>query len=469
MNNMKRHFILFSLMAIVAVACNKKDDTAEIEREKARQDSINTNIKINDCIYGIMKDFYLWNKELPKYVKNDNRYPEDYFESLLYSADHWSFCIADGEEYLAESAGEPYSMGYSPQVWGYNSRKNVLIIVEYVYPGSPADRAGLKRGDIILAIDGEFLTADNFYDLYQKESATYSTAYYDPKANELNLDGRELTMQAEIVMADPAIYDTIFMVGNKPVGYFVYTAFTSGTSYHASIDAAFDRFKAAGVKDLILDLRYNGGGDVETACHLASAIAPASVVANHEVFIKYEYNQVLSHYPEYYEPSVNFPSNAHNADMENLYVLGTNGTASSSEIVTIGLAPYMNVKLIGTKTYGKYTTMFVFHKSLDKVFSDLDDWVLLPVCMKYSNAEGFTDFDGGLTPDYAVEDDLLGGYQFGDVNDPMMATALDVIGGMPLTTKAARVNPFKYICRNRSAFNNNMIAKPRPLKKTVED
>ena len=420
--------------------------------------------KIDRCIYEIMDVYYLWNTKLPHYEENEDRYPEDFFESLLYTReDSWSFCVSDGTEYLAESYGTPYSMGYSPQFWAYNDSKNVLIIVECVYPGSPAERAGLKRGDIILDIDGVALTPDNYYDLYSKKSATYELGGFNAEAKELYLDGRKLSMQAEVVEADPSVYDTIFNVGGKPVGYFVYMAFTSDTAYFATIDAAFDRFKAAGVKDLILDLRYNRGGDIDAAGYLASAIAPANVVSNQDVLIRNEFNSILTREfrksaPE--ELEYKFPKNEHNADIENLYVLGTDRTASASELVTVGLMPYMNVKLIGEPTYGKCTGMFVFHGS-EKGFEDLDDWALLPVCMKYANANGYTDFVKGLQPDYKVKDDLLAGYQFGDANDPMIATALSVIQGLPLTAKAARVNPFTVLDHHHSVFGNNLIIKPK--------
>ena len=467
---MKKTLILLGMVAALLVSCkdkNHNDDNGEKAREQARLDSINANIKADNLIYELLSDYYLWNSKMPRYQKGENRFPGDYFKSLLYKElDRWSFCVEDGASYLAESEGTPYSMGYEPEFWPYNNYENVLIVVEFVYPGSPADRAGLKRGDIIIEIDGDPMTIDNYYDLYSKEHATYTLAGYDPEKNELYLTGRRMTMQAEIVDADPSIYDTIINVGGKPVGYYVYTAFTRNDNYTATMDAIFDRFKAAGVKDLILDLRYNGGGDVPTAGHLASAIAPANVVGK-EVLIKYEYNSLLTNYYKKNDPEnleYKFPKNDHNADMQNLYVIGTHGTASSSEIVTTGLMPYMNVTLIGDTTYGKCTTMFVFHKDLDESLDDLGNWVLLPVCMKYANANGFTDFVDGLIPDYRVDDDLLSGYQLGDVNEPMLAAALDVVAGLPLTAKAAQIKPFKVIDRGHSVFKNNAIMQPKMLK-----
>ena len=319
---MKKTLILLGMVAALLVSCkdkNNNDDNGEKAREQARLDSINANIKADNLIYELLSDYYLWNSKMPRYQKGENRFPGDYFKSLLYKElDRWSFCVEDGASYLAESEGTPYSMGYEPEFWPYNNYENVLIVVEFVYPGSPADRAGLKRGDIIIEIDGEPMTIDNYYDLYSKEHATYTLAGYDPVKNELYLTGRRMTMQAEIVDADPSIYDTIINVGGKPVGYYVYTAFTRNDNYTATMDAIFDRFKAAGVKDLILDLRYNGGGDVPTAGHLASAIAPANVVGK-EVLIKYEYNSLLTNYYKKNDPEnleYKFPKNDHNADMQ---------------------------------------------------------------------------------------------------------------------------------------------------------
>ena len=456
---MKKNLILLAIVALVAVSC--KDKKNEDNREDYNRETVNA------CIYDIMETYYLWNNNIPQQRRlKFNEKPDVFFNNLLFSGDPWSFISDDSKATNAQLDGNPYSMGFSPQFWYYNDKSNVLIIVEYVYPGSPADRAGLKRGDIILDIDGEEMTPKNYYDLYSRKSATYTLGTYDPKKNTLNDNGTKLKLEAAAIKADPSIYDTIYMVGNKPVGYLVYTAFASDTSYFSSMDAIFDNFKSAGVKDLILDLRYNRGGSIETAGHLAAAIAPADVVNNHEVLITYIYNDILTDYFNSYkaqnqddETIYRIPGNTHNADIENLYVLGTNNTASASELIIVGLQPYMNVKLIGTETYGKYTGMFIFDSDVEGC-KDLENWAVLPVCMKYANSVGYTDFDNGLKPDYEIDDNLLNAYPLGDPNDPVIATALDVVGGLPLTAKSAYVNPFTPLrTDNPSAINNLIINK----------
>ena len=447
--------LIVSLCAVSMLFCSCKHNN---------EDS-NNNESVNECIHDIMGIYYLWNRNIPSRRKLDFRQsPDKFFESLLYKpneVDVWSYISDDSQALEDDLEGTPYSMGYEPQFQLYDEGgKYVLIIVEHVYPNTPAERAGLKRGDIILDINGTPLTPDNYIELYTLQNSTYSLGVYDPVSNTLDLKGVDLNMSAERVEADPSAFDTIYYVGNKPVGYYAYMAFTTGNKYIPSMDAVFDRFKAAGVKDMILDLRYNGGGSIDAAGHLASAIAPASAVNNHEVLVSFVYNDLLtSAFRDNEEENIyRFPDNSHNADIENLYVLGTNGTASASELVTIGLKPYMNVTLVGENTYGKYTGMIVFRNEDDE-YKELENWASAPIVMKYANATGYTDFRNGLVPDIYVEDDgLYFGYPLGCPDDPMIAAALDRIGGLPLTAKAAHKKlPFKYLGGTPSIVGNNLI------------
>ena len=458
--NMKRLIISLCAVLFLFDACKKEKNDDYL------------NEPVNQCIYDIMDIYYLWNRNMPPKRKLDFRQsPDKFYENLLYKpneVDVWSYISNDSEALEDDLEGTPYAMGYSPQFQLYDERKYVLIIVEHVYPNTPAERAGLKRGDIILDINGTPLTPDNYVELYTLKNSTYSLGDYDPVANTLDLNGVELNMTAERIEADPVAFDTIYYVSGKPVGYFAYMAFTTGKKFTPSVDAVFDRFKAAGVKDMILDLRYNGGGSIDAAGHLASAIAPASAVNNHEVLVSFIYNDFLtSAFRDYEDENIyRFPDNSHNADIENLYVLGTRGTASASELVTIGLKPYMNVTLVGENTYGKFTGMIVFDSS-DEDLKDLGSWAIAPIVMKYANADGYTDFRDGLVPDIYVEDDgLFMGCPLGSPDDPIIAAALDRIGGLPLTAKAAhRKLPFKYLGGAPSLVGNNLIINGLRLKR----
>lgn len=455
---MKKLLIPLCLVALLFCSCDDEDDVNPKESE-------NDFKVVNKRIYDYMDYWYLWNDHLPAYKKGDDSNPQDFFESLLYKTkDHWSYITDNSETLKTELEGTPFSMGYEPYFCYYNGENNVLMIVLHVYKGSPAEKAGLKRGDIVLSINDQELTPKNYKKLYYEEQATFQLGKYDAATNTLSYTNTKLKLKAEIVNADPSICDTIYQIDGKSIGYFAYTSFASNQKYLSSIDAAFDRFREAGVKDLILDLRYNGGGLQSTAGYLASAIAPKNVVDNEKILITNVFNNNVS--KDYADDEANFiyrfPKNSHNADMEKVYVLCTKNTASASELIIIGLMPYMDVTVIGEQTYGKYTGMFTFDKRNNP---DFGTWAIMPIVCKYANAVGYTDFENGLSPNYFAEDDFLNLKPFGDTEDPMIATALDVINALPLTAKAAKIFPFEKIGNDVSVVRNNLIVTPDIFEK----
>jgi hypothetical protein len=122
-------------------------------------------------------------------------------------------------------------------------------------------------------------------------------------------------------------------------------------------------------------------------------------------------------------------------NLPRVYFLTTGGTASASESLITGLYPYTEVIQIGTETYGKcYGSITVDDWEEPK----RHNWAMQPIVLKYSNAEGYTDFVEGLVPDYFVQEYLLELVPFGSLDDPMLSKALeDMTGVAPATTKAA--------------------------------
>jgi C-terminal processing protease CtpA/Prc len=131
------------------------------------------------------------------------------------------------------------------------------------------------------------------------------------------------------------------------------------------------------------------------------------------------------------------PNSDLNLDRSKVYFLTTGGSASASESLMVGLYPYMDVIQIGTTTYGKcYASIMV---------DDWEDpkrhnWAMRPIVIKYSNAEGYTDFVEGIEPDYLIQDNLLYAKPFGSLEDPLLAKALEEITGVsPLQRKSVQV------------------------------
>ena len=431
--------------------------------------AISSQIKyINNWIEYVMNAVYYWDDYLPDNLNpNTEPDPEEYFKKLLYSSDHFSWITDDFEALMSEIEGISVSMGYSPSFGRYTNSDGVFMIVEYVIPGSPADSAGLKRGDIIVSINGIDLDIDNYYDLYKLTS--YSVTYGVLTDDGIAKTDSTVSMVAQEVVLDPVIYKDVIELGDLKIGYLVYVEFKSGKSneFNDSLGLVFDEFAAAGIDELVVDLRYNPGGVLSATAYLASAIAPLSVVQANEVMVRFEYNDYWNNVFLQEEGTnsenlvLRFPQNDHNINLNRVYFLTTRGTASASEFLMTGLYPYMNVVQVGENTYGKYAGAWVI--------PDLEDppkhnWGLVPIVFKYANANGFTDFEDGLVPNYYIEDELIGALPFGNLQDPVLNMALQVIqgtkSGLPALKSEKPAYSFERIDDEISRYKRNLFVLP---------
>lgn len=389
-----------------------------------------TNNEVNNWIWQNMSQLYYWNNSISAKYYTDYSAPKEYFTSLLVDEDKWSYITDDFGALEADLDGEPVSMGYDPSFYYYGTGNNVLIVVNFVYPNSPAAEAGLKRGDIIVAINGQRLDDENYSDLYYQE--TQAIVLGEVIDDEVMPTTTTMNLEARVLDANPLISSrTLDVVDDNGVttrvGYLAYMQYTAGADnkYIASLEAAFDNFAAQGVKKLIVDLRYNGGGSIDVAKTLASMIVPKSSIENKDLFVTLDYNSLISeYYKRHYGDDAfdySFEDNGHNADIAEVYFMVTKNSASASELTIIGLQPYMSTTVIGSNTYGKYTGSVVVQGE-----GNYDNWGIMPIVLKYKNANGFTDFKDGLVPDYLVNEYLPSGDYLGADNDEMFVQAVNV-------------------------------------------
>jgi len=441
---MKNNLLLVALwasMLLLVSGCHKDEETIVDGTDDETTSISAETLATNEWIKDIMETYYLWNTKIPDVDETQEEDPAAYFDKLLYTdEDKWSWITDDYASLSAEFSGAQVTMGFEPAFYLFSDDETVFIVVKYVYPNSPAEDAGLKRGDIILEIDNTAMTVDNYYDLYSGDS--YSVQLGQLSGSTIGLSGTSYDLTASVVSTDPSVYHTVLDVDGKKIGYLAYEEFVAGDDdkFLDSMDDIFTEFKSDGISDLVVDLRYNPGGEIDAASYLASAIAPSSAVTNHERLINLQFNDDVQAAYEYYYPDelyYNFPDNSTNLNLSTVYFLTTSGTASASELLISGLEPYMDVVQIGEATYGKYTGMYVFP-------DDNEEWCMLPVVMKYANASGYTDFTDGLTPDYEIDDDLLDAVPLGDTTDPMLAQAISLIttgaSATTASTKSAKVN-----------------------------
>ncbi len=432
--------ITFSALIFTVVSCEKDPDPVPDPDPELPEEILILNRWIKDG----MEEVYLWEKFIPNLNYTQEPDPEAYFYKLLYEDDRDSWITDDYDALVAMFQGVELSTGMRAQP-GLINNNDVISVVQYVTPDSPASEAGVKRGDVIISIDGEPLTANNYFQLYNQTTATFEFGSYD--GEKVVHDGRYVEITAIELNQNPVIHREVIDYESARIGYFVYTQFTSGQDgeWLDTLKGVFDEFIAAQVTDVVVDIRYNGGGSLDLSAYIASTLGSASAMENRAVFAKLVWNDL---YNEYWKQAdlnldgkadgedsdqlvIKLPSSDQNMDLPRVYFLTTGGTASASELLMVGLEPYTEVIHIGTTTYGKcYGSITLDDWETPK----RHNWAMQPIVIKYSNAEGFTDFVDGLVPDITVQEYLLELAPFGSFEDPMLARALEEITGIPPAT-----------------------------------
>lgn len=457
------------------VSCERDNPEADDNDNNNNNDDSFTSEEVSEWVYEWMNTIYLWNDKIPGDLNPANESdPVSFFNSLIYKKeDIWSYITDDFESFKAELSGTPLSMGYSPAFGRFSDSDGVFIIVEYVTPETPASRAGLKRGDIIVSIDGTKLDTSNYRELYFQDSYTAELAYYN--GNSLTPTGETMELTAEVINSSPVIHHEVINYENMKIGYLVYVDFLSGINgiFINQLDEALTSFADSGINDLIIDLRYNPGGQVNMASYLASSIAPSAVVNSSNVLVSYVYNDYLNDLfvqesgSNSSDLNLFFTNTTVNLDMQRAYFMTTSGTASASELVITGLDPYMEVITVGETTFGKYTGAWVFP---DTEKPPRHNYAIVPIVLKYANSEGITEFKNGLDPIYPIEDQLLGAGPFGDFSDPVLAKTLEAITGVnpaPLKKKSYIEQDYSIIPDKEEIFRKNVQLHEKNLKDII--
>lgn len=419
--------------------------------------------RVNSFIELVMNDIYYWADDVPEIDIRYEADSEEYFYKLLNEEDVWSFVTDDIDALEKSFEGVETSFGYSLAFGRFSNTDNIFAVVEFVYPDTPAAKAGIQRSDIIIEIDGQDITDDNYTDLLYASNLNLTRGilgeegiYPDP--NTVNIAAKELNL-------DPVMITEVVEHEGRKIGYLFYAQYIG--SYLSSLNNAFDYFMDEGISDLVIDLRYNPGGVIAAAKHLCSSIAPLSVVNGSETLVTYQWNDT---YQKMWEAEnvegqlrERFSSTVPvKMGLNKVYFLTGNGSASASELTITGLKPYMDVTTIGETTYGKYTGSITFKP--EDYYSDPDrykqfaNWGVQPIVLRYANSQGVTDFKNGFDPDIPVEDDLFSGFQLGDKEEPLFKAAVEDITGAPVVAmKKARIKAPAYTIFDRgfSKFDAN--------------
>ncbi|MDR2469998.1 MAG: hypothetical protein LBD27_05910 [Tannerella sp.] len=417
--------LLCSGLTLLFPSCEKEEETTIYEPDGTVNEARLAK-KVNQFVTDYAKDYYLWtstvNWKTVDPAADVNSF--DFFQRLVYSDDKWSMLTNDIQGLESEFEGVSTTFGYV-LIFGRFSDTNALFaVVLYVYPDTPADRAGVKRGDFIISLNGEMITEENYTDLYYAPSVTIGKGVL---AGNAIAPETSVSMTAVNMYENPILKDTVIVKGANRIAYLCYADYTMESE--RPLQEVFSRYRATGVTDVVLDLRYNGGGYAQTSVVLSSILAPADVVKRKDIFTTLIWNDILTAYfkemgedvNEYYTDTLSV-----NMDLKRVFILMSEHTASASESTIIGLDPYMDVVRIGTATHGKYCGGMLFSKENDK---EISNWGMYLMVYRFANKNGVTSFTGGLEPDLEVEEDYFPLFPFGDERDPLLGMALETITG----------------------------------------
>lgn len=462
---MKLEKLSLKLVVVVFISvvfnCSKNEDNTPIVEEPQ---PITLDNEINDFIWKGLNEIYLWNDNVPnladdKFATQDDYYtflngyntPEELFDNLLYQKDVVDKFSSLVEDYVVlENAlqGNSNSNGLDFGLVRLSGSNDVFGYVRYVANDSDAASKDIGRGDFFLTVNGTQLTVDNYYDLLFGANNTYTLGMADITNNTIAPNGKTVELTKTNFTENPILINKTFDANGTIVGYLMFNHFLG--DFENALNDVFAEFKSKGVSELVLDLRYNGGGYGSRAIQLASMITGQF---DGQIFYKEQWN---SRYQAYFQanapdflvnPFVNKLSDGSSISSLNLnkiYIISTEGTASASELIINGLDPYIDVIKIGTTTYGKYVGSITLYDSpnlIDKVnINPNHTYAMQPIVNKAVNSVGVSDYYNGINPDYQITyqtssgavyegENLLDMGVLGDLNEPFFAKAYSLITG----------------------------------------
>ncbi len=375
---------LFLLLFLVSAGCREDSpDNCSIDGQK-------------QSVYNILDDNYLWYDSLPAIGDFDfDKYetPEDVLEALRNENDRWSYIVTI-KEYEDHYAGKyyGYGFGYKMIYEEIDGKKNLKeMVISIVYPETPAAKGKMKRGQKILEINHKTvqeIEANNEWStIYGKEEKGV-LVHFKLENNDSTVIDTEIPKDDLVIKS--VYQDNIVEFEGKKVGYIAFKSFINPSSDELS--QVFKKFKESSVNELVVDMRYNGGGLLSVATYLASLIA--GNVANKEIFYTLTHNNKHTGSNE----SAYFSKQENNLPIERVFFITTKSTASASEAVINGIKPFMKTIVVGgEKTYGKPVGMYNY---------EFCDKAMAPISFKIANSEGYGDYFTGLDADCVSDDDI---------------------------------------------------------------
>jgi C-terminal processing protease CtpA/Prc len=422
---------LLLVLFAVPMGCTDMNDNA-----------VPSSLEIKDFVWKGMNLYYLWQADVPNLA--DTRFanqdelntfltpfatPTDLFNSLRIGlpTDRFSVIYSDYSVLEGVLSGNTLNNGMDYGLrYKSGSTTDIYGWVRYIIPNSDAATKPIGRGAIFYAINGTPLTIDNYRTLLANDTYTVNLADYDNGA--ITPNGQSVTLTKTNLAENPIFLNTVIHQGTHTIGYLMYNGFYP--SYDDQLNTVFGNFETQNVTDLVLDLRYNSGGSINTAVKLASMITGQF---SGQLFAKQQWNAKAQAYYLANNPGSlenRFIGGLNGLHLNKVYILTTKATASASELVVNCLKPYINVVQIGDITTGKNVGSITLYDSPTFAKSDVNSshkYAMQPIVLKIVNKVDFGDYATGITPTLLLPENFNNFGVLGNTDEPLLNAAINQI------------------------------------------
>ena len=467
--------LLLLTFPLLLVSC-KKNAVEETTITQINKKRISSNL---DSIYLYAQQIYLWNEQLPSFATFN---PSRFYTGAGHEMDMYNKEIFDlTRAAINPAANMPFELnmnntgipkysgiteGFHTSSFAKNEVQPVLlsnnfglsfatvsdndIRLLYVDPNSPAGKAGLNRGDRIIKINGIPVQTNEMY--YRFIESSVKNAFIDIvliSENTPVINNKNIRLTQAPFEANPVLKSKVLSLNNRKIGYLAYKRFTDESLSARYLNPVFDNFGNEDISELLIDLRYNGGGYQNTCRYIANQIIPASL--NGKTMFTEHYNRLMqggkadilknqpildeNENPVYIDGrlatlndidysvkgnTVLFEKQGEIKSIKSVYFIVSKETASASELLISILQPYMKVTLIGVsgdgtnvKTYGKPVGFFDIK---------IDKFSMYLAMYQDKNANNDGNYFDGFSTNLSVIDNPI--FNFGDLADPAIQIAL---------------------------------------------